>query len=117
MTMIYFAGLEERAARYQREAAQASAEAMDLRIALGRMGCHPAEDQVLMSRCYDEAAKATAERASNALQFLLIPHIHSDRDIVQRAIDAKKVAQRDFIAREIQKIREARHPETEGVCP
>lgn len=63
--------LTDLACRYQREAYRAAAEAMDLRIALARMGCRPTEDQVLMSHRYDDAARAASERASNALQFLL----------------------------------------------
>lgn len=69
--MINSAGLRDQACRYQREAHLASAEAMDLRIALARMGCRPTEEQVLMSRSFDEAAKGAADRAQAALQFIL----------------------------------------------
>lgn len=69
--MINPAGLTDLAIRYQRDAYLAAAEAMDLRIALARMGRRPTADERLMSRRYDAAAKAAAERASNALQFLL----------------------------------------------
>lgn len=69
--MINPASLADRTIRYQREAYHAAADAMDLRIALARMGCRPTEDQVLMSRRFDEAACAASERAGNALQFLL----------------------------------------------
>lgn len=71
MTMIYFSGLEERAARYQREAAQASAEAMDLRIALGRMGRAPSSDEAAMAAHFDEVARATSVRAIEMLWLLL----------------------------------------------
>lgn len=69
--MINLAGLRDQACRYQREAHLASAEAMDLRIALARMGCRPTEEQVLMSRRFDEAAKGAADRAQAALQFII----------------------------------------------
>jgi hypothetical protein len=66
------AGLQDLAIRYQRDAYLAAAEAMDLRIALARMGRLPTADERLMSRRYDAAAQAAAERASNALQVLLL---------------------------------------------
>lgn len=69
--MINPAGLRDQACRYQREAYLASAEAMDLRIALARMGYRPSEEQIAMSRRFDETAKGAAERAGNALQFIL----------------------------------------------
>lgn len=71
MTMIYSAGLEERAARYQREAAQASAEAMDLRIALAHMGRHPTDEEVELGRAYDAAARVASLRVLDALQSLI----------------------------------------------
>jgi hypothetical protein len=77
MTVIYFAGLEERAARYQRDAAQASAEAMDLRIALGRMGRAPSTDEAAMAAHFDEVARATSARATEMLALLLdVQRIH-----------------------------------------
>jgi Fe-S cluster assembly iron-binding protein IscA len=69
--MINPAGLCDQACRHQREAYRASAEAMDLRIALARMGCRPSEEQIAMSRRFDEAAREAAERASIELLFLL----------------------------------------------
>ena len=69
--MINPAGLTDLAIRYQRDAYLAAAEAMDLRIALARMGRKPSENDVLMSRRYDAVAKAAADRAQAALQFLL----------------------------------------------
>lgn len=65
------AGLADLAIRYQRIAALTAAEAMDLRIALARMGTPPDEDQVLMSRHYDRAAKAAADAAQLTLQAVL----------------------------------------------
>ena len=58
--MINPAGLTDLAIRYQRDAYLAAAEAMDLRIALARMGRRPTADERLMSRRYDAAAKAAA---------------------------------------------------------
>ena len=69
--MVNPAGLTDLAIRYQRESYRAAAEAMDLRIALARMGCRPTEEQVLMSRRFDEAAKGAADQAQLALQFIL----------------------------------------------
>ncbi|WP_026784247.1 hypothetical protein [Pleomorphomonas koreensis] len=69
--MVNPRGLEDMATRYQRDAYLAAAEAMDLRIALARMGRQPNEDDILMSRRYDAVAKAAADRAQAALQFLL----------------------------------------------
>ena len=69
--MVNPAGLRDLAIRYQRDAYLAAAEAMDLRIALARMGRRPSEDEVLMSRRYDAVAQAAADRASLALQFLI----------------------------------------------
>lgn len=69
--MVSSVCLTDLACRYQREAYRAAAEAMDLRIALARMGCRPTEDQMLMSRRFDDAARAASERASTSLQFLL----------------------------------------------
>jgi hypothetical protein len=77
--MINPAGLCDQACRYQREAKRPAEEAMDLRIALLNMGAdpvdghkiRPTEEQVLMSRRFDEAAKGAADRAQAALQFIL----------------------------------------------
>jgi hypothetical protein len=78
--MVNPRGLEDMATRYQRDAYLAAAEAMDLRIALARMGRPLTEDDVLMSRRFDAVAKAAADRAQAARQFLLF-----QQPVIERA--------------------------------
>lgn len=102
--MINASGLTDLACRYQREAYRAAAEAMDLRIALGRMGCRPTEDQVLMSRRFDEAAKGAAERAQAALQFLLFQQTAWPSVPERRFLEAQRASYRRIMKDEAERV-------------
>ncbi|SFM35583.1 hypothetical protein SAMN05192571_101102 [Pleomorphomonas diazotrophica] len=107
--MVNQPGLADLACRYQREAHLVAAEAMDLRIALARMGCRPTEEQVLMSRRFDEAAKAAADRAQAALQFLLFQQDDFVRPKERRAagrriVEAQKEGYRRILRSELRRV-------------
>ena len=71
MLSHYLAGSADIVCRLQREAAQASAEAMGLRIALAHMGRHPTDEEVELGRAYDAAARVANLRVLDALQSLI----------------------------------------------